>query len=40
MASLVPDSQLTVRDGESHLGSLDAAQEIIETLLHLWERHE
>jgi len=36
MAGLVPDSRLVVRPGESHLGGLDAAEEVIETLLELW----
>jgi pimeloyl-ACP methyl ester carboxylesterase len=38
MAALVPDSQLTVRGGESHLGGLDAAREVLVTLLDLWDR--
>jgi len=33
MAALVPDAELRVRHGESHLGSLGAAREIYETLL-------
>ena len=36
MAALVPDSALRVRHGESHLGSLDAAEEILTTLLECW----
>lgn len=38
MAALVPDSQLTVRGGESHLGGLDAARDVLTTLLGLWDR--
>lgn len=36
-AGLVPLSSLTVRPGESHLGGLDAAEEILETILAEWE---
>ncbi len=38
MAALVPNSRLTVRGGESHLGGLDAAREVLETLVELWDR--
>ncbi|UCE84815.1 MAG: alpha/beta hydrolase [Deltaproteobacteria bacterium] len=37
-ARLVPDSDLKVRPREGHMGSLDAADEILETLLGLWPR--
>ncbi|MFN8035503.1 MAG: alpha/beta hydrolase [Acidimicrobiia bacterium] len=37
-AALVPDSELRVRPGESHLGGFDAFGEIIDQLLDLWER--
>ena len=37
-AMLVPDSDLRVRSREGHMGSLDAADEIIETILGLWTR--
>jgi pimeloyl-ACP methyl ester carboxylesterase len=40
MAALIPDAVLTVRSGESHLGGLDAADDVLSTLLALWERHE
>jgi pimeloyl-ACP methyl ester carboxylesterase len=37
-ARLVPDSDLKIRPQEGHLGSLDAAEEILDTLLGLWPR--
>ncbi|MCU1429336.1 MAG: Alpha/beta hydrolase [Actinomycetia bacterium] len=40
LAELVPDSELRVRHGESHLGSLDAAEEILDILLQVWRRDE
>ncbi|MEZ5169583.1 MAG: alpha/beta hydrolase [Acidimicrobiia bacterium] len=36
VAALVPDSDFSVRPGESHLGSLDAAEEILDAILSLW----
>jgi pimeloyl-ACP methyl ester carboxylesterase len=36
MMKLVPDAELRVRHGESHLGSLDAADEIFDAILGLW----
>jgi pimeloyl-ACP methyl ester carboxylesterase len=36
LARLVPDAALTIRRGESHLGSLAAAEEILGTILSLW----
>jgi pimeloyl-ACP methyl ester carboxylesterase len=36
LARLVPGATLTVRPGESHLGSLDAAEEILDTVLGFW----
>jgi pimeloyl-ACP methyl ester carboxylesterase len=36
VASLVPGSTLQVRPGESHLGSLDAAEEVLQTVLGFW----
>jgi pimeloyl-ACP methyl ester carboxylesterase len=39
-AALVPDSDLVIRPGEGHLGSLDAADEIIATILGLWRQRE
>jgi pimeloyl-ACP methyl ester carboxylesterase len=38
LAALVPDSELRVRAGESHLGTLDAAHEVIDMILELWHR--
>ncbi|MBW2241919.1 MAG: alpha/beta hydrolase [Deltaproteobacteria bacterium] len=35
-ARLVPDSELKVRPREGHMGSLDAADEILDTILGLW----
>jgi pimeloyl-ACP methyl ester carboxylesterase len=40
LASLVPGATLTVRPGESHLGSLDAAEEILDMVLGYWRRFE
>jgi pimeloyl-ACP methyl ester carboxylesterase len=37
-ADLVPDSELQVRPREGHMGSLDAAEEIIDSILELWPR--
>ena len=36
LARLVPDATLSVRHGESHLGGLAAAEEILDTILSLW----
>lgn len=36
MAGRVADAEVRIRHGESHLGSLDAAREIFETILALW----
>jgi hypothetical protein len=36
MASLIPDAQLRIRPGESHLGALAAADEIFHAILDLW----
>jgi pimeloyl-ACP methyl ester carboxylesterase len=36
MSQLVPDAELRIRPGESHLGGLDAAEEIFDVLLDLW----
>ncbi len=38
MMRLVPDAELRVRHGESHLGALDAAGEIFDAILGLWPR--
>lgn len=36
MAAAVSDSELRIRPGESHLGGLDAAPEVLETIMDLW----
>lgn len=36
LAALVPDAEVRVRPGEGHMGNLDAAEEILDTLLGLW----
>jgi pimeloyl-ACP methyl ester carboxylesterase len=36
LAALVPDSELRVRPGESHLGALDLADEILDAILACW----
>jgi pimeloyl-ACP methyl ester carboxylesterase len=38
MARLVRSSELRVRPGESHLGALDAADEVFDVLLEWWGR--
>ena len=35
-AALVPRSKLYVRHGESHLGSLAAAEEVLDVILSFW----
>jgi pimeloyl-ACP methyl ester carboxylesterase len=40
MVSLIPDAQLYVRPGESHLGGLGAAVEVLDTLLAVWDREQ
>lgn len=37
MAARVPGATLTVRPGESHLGGLDAAREVLGAVLDLWD---
>ena len=37
MVSLIPDAELYVRPGESHLGGFDAAVEVLTTLLAVWD---
>jgi pimeloyl-ACP methyl ester carboxylesterase len=37
VVSLLPDAQLYVRPGESHLGTLIAAEEILGTLMETWD---
>ncbi len=37
---LIPDGELYVRPGESHLGGLGAAEEVLDTLLALWDAEE
>jgi pimeloyl-ACP methyl ester carboxylesterase len=36
MAALVPDAALRVRAGEGHIGNLDAAHEVLDAILGLW----
>jgi pimeloyl-ACP methyl ester carboxylesterase len=36
MVSLIPGAELFIRPGESHLGGLGAAEEVLETLLAAW----
>lgn len=36
LAALIPDAQLRIRPGESHLGGLDAAEEVFAEVLALW----
>jgi pimeloyl-ACP methyl ester carboxylesterase len=38
LARLIPDAELCVRHGESHLGSLAAAEEILGAILSCWPR--
>jgi pimeloyl-ACP methyl ester carboxylesterase len=38
LAALIPDSELRIRPHEGHMGNLDAAEEVLDTLLGLWER--
>lgn len=38
MVSLIPDAELFVRPGESHLGGLGAAEEVLATLLEVWDK--
>ena len=35
---LLPDAELFVRPGESHLGGFGAAEEVLETVLAAWDR--
>lgn len=37
VVSLLTDAELTIRPGESHLGSLGAAEEILTTVVRLWD---
>jgi pimeloyl-ACP methyl ester carboxylesterase len=36
--SLLPDATMTVLPGESHLGGLGRAEEILRTMLEIWDR--
>ena len=38
VVSLLPDAELFVRPGESHLGGLGAAEEVLATLLAVWDK--
>jgi pimeloyl-ACP methyl ester carboxylesterase len=40
VVSLLPDAELYVRSGESHLGGLGAAEEVLLALLRLWDSRE
>jgi pimeloyl-ACP methyl ester carboxylesterase len=40
VVSLLPDAELYVRPGESHLGGLGAAEEVLLALLRLWDSRE
>lgn len=37
MVALIPDAELSIRPGESHLGGLGAAEEVLSTLLRVWD---
>jgi pimeloyl-ACP methyl ester carboxylesterase len=38
MVDLIPDAELFIRPGESHLGGFAAAEEVLETLLATWDK--
>jgi pimeloyl-ACP methyl ester carboxylesterase len=40
LSRLVPGATLKVRPGESHLGGLDAAEDVLQTVLGFWRRTE
>jgi pimeloyl-ACP methyl ester carboxylesterase len=40
VVSLLPDAQLYIRPGESHLGGLGAAEEVLTALLRLWDSRQ
>jgi pimeloyl-ACP methyl ester carboxylesterase len=40
LAALIPDSELSVRPREGHMGNLDASEEVLDTLLGFWERKQ
>ena len=40
VVSKLPDAELHVLPGESHLGGLGRAEDILRTMLELWDRHE
>jgi pimeloyl-ACP methyl ester carboxylesterase len=40
MVSLIPDAELYVRPGESHLGAFGAAEEVLTTLLAVWDKRD
>jgi pimeloyl-ACP methyl ester carboxylesterase len=40
MMTLVPDAELRIRPEESHLGALDASEEIFKSILELWPADE
>jgi len=40
MVSLLPDAELYVRPGESHLGGFAAAEEVLATLMAVWDERD
>ena len=40
VVSLIPDAELYVRPGESHLGGFGAAEEVVTTLLAVWDQRD
>jgi len=40
LASLIPDTELRIRPREGHMGNLDAAEEVLDSLLGLWTREQ
>jgi hypothetical protein len=38
--SLIPDAELYVRPGESHLGGFAAAEEVLARLMAVWDERE
>jgi pimeloyl-ACP methyl ester carboxylesterase len=40
LAALIPDTELRIRPREGHMGNLDAAEEVLDTLLGLWAREQ
>jgi pimeloyl-ACP methyl ester carboxylesterase len=40
MVSLIPDAELYVRPGESHLGGFAAAEEVLAMLMAVWDERD